>query len=63
MYMRDERVEAPVARMPVALGTALTISVVATIYLGVLPNRVLDWSTVNQVASPTSCTMAVRNGA
>lgn len=42
MYMRDERVEAPVARMPVALGTALTISVVATIYLGVLPNRVLD---------------------
>ena len=42
MYMRDERVEAPVARMPVALGTALTISVVATIYLGVQPNRVLD---------------------
>jgi NADH-quinone oxidoreductase subunit N len=42
MYMRDERVEAPIARMPVPLGTALTISVVATIYLGVLPNRVLD---------------------
>ena len=42
MYMRDERVEAPVARMPFALGTAVTISAVATIYLGVLPNRVLD---------------------
>ena len=42
MYMRDERVEAPVARMPVALGAAVTISAVATIYLGVLPNRVLD---------------------
>ena len=42
MYMRDERVEAPVARMPFALGTAVAISAVATIYLGVLPNRVLD---------------------
>ncbi len=42
MYMRDERVEAPVARMPWALGTAVAISAVATIYLGVLPNRVLD---------------------
>jgi NADH-quinone oxidoreductase subunit N len=42
MYMRDERVEAPVPRMPFALGTAVTISAVATIYLGVLPNRVLD---------------------
>jgi NADH-quinone oxidoreductase subunit N len=42
MYMRDERVEAPVARMPMALGTAVAISAVATIYLGVLPNRVLD---------------------
>jgi NADH-quinone oxidoreductase subunit N len=42
MYMRDERVAAPVARMPMALGTAVAISAVATIYLGVLPNRVLD---------------------
>jgi NADH-quinone oxidoreductase subunit N len=42
MYMRDERVEAPVARMPFALGTAVAISAVATLYLGVLPNRVLD---------------------
>jgi len=42
MYMRDERVETPVARMPFALGAAVAISAVATIYLGVLPNRVLD---------------------
>ena len=42
MYMRDERSEAVVAPMPAGLGAAVAISVVATIYLGVLPNRVLD---------------------
>ena len=58
MYMRDERVEAPVARMPFALGTAVAISAVATIYLGVLPNRVLDSALraaqdlVREVSSP-----------
>ncbi|MGC2112032.1 MAG: NADH-quinone oxidoreductase subunit N [Candidatus Korobacteraceae bacterium] len=44
MYMRDERVEAPVARIPASLGVALAISVAATIYLGVLPGRVLDYA-------------------
>ena len=42
MYMRDAQVEAPVAKMPASLGTAAAISAVATIYLGVLPNHVLD---------------------
>ncbi len=42
MYMRDEGHEAPVARIPAGLGAALAICLVATIYLGVLPNRVLD---------------------
>jgi NADH-quinone oxidoreductase subunit N len=42
MYMRDERTEAPIARIPVGLGAAIAISLIATIYLGVLPNRVLD---------------------
>jgi NADH-quinone oxidoreductase subunit N len=42
MYMRDERNEAPVAQMPASLGAAVAISLIATIYLGVLPNRVLD---------------------
>jgi NADH-quinone oxidoreductase subunit N len=42
MYMRDTQVEAPVAAMPASLGAAVGISIVATIYLGVLPNRVLD---------------------
>ena len=41
MYMRDERIEAPVAPIPASLGAAIAISLVATIYLGVLPNRVL----------------------
>lgn len=41
MYMKDERVEAPVAPVPVSLGIGIAISLIATIYLGVLPNRVL----------------------
>jgi NADH-quinone oxidoreductase subunit N len=41
MYMRQPRKEVPVAPIPLALSAALTISVAATIYLGVLPNRVL----------------------
>jgi NADH-quinone oxidoreductase subunit N len=44
MYMRDERMEAPVARIPAGLGVALAISLIATIYLGVLPGRILDYA-------------------
>jgi NADH-quinone oxidoreductase subunit N len=44
MYMRDERVDTPVARVPAGLGVALAISLIATIYLGVLPGRVLDYA-------------------
>jgi len=44
MYMRDERVEVPVTRIPAGLGIGLAISLVATIYLGVLPGRVLDYA-------------------
>ena len=44
MYMRDERVEAPVARIPAGLGIGLAISLIATIYLGVMPGRVLDYA-------------------
>jgi NADH-quinone oxidoreductase subunit N len=42
MYMRDDRTEAPVARIPMSLGLGVALSLVATIYLGVLPNHVLD---------------------
>src|SRR5215469_4063529 len=44
MYMREERTEAPVARIPAGLGIGLAISLIATIYLGVLPGRVLDYA-------------------
>src|ERR1035438_3515741 len=44
MYMRDERSETLVARIPVGLGIGLAISLIATIYLGVLPGRVLEYA-------------------
>jgi NADH:ubiquinone oxidoreductase subunit 2 (subunit N) len=44
MYMREEREQVPITRIPFALGTALAISLTATIYLGVLPGRVLGYA-------------------
>ena len=44
MYMREPREDVPLPRIPLGLGTALAISLVATIYLGVLPGRVLDYA-------------------
>ena len=44
MYMREAREEVPVPPIPFGLGTALAISLAATIYLGVLPGRVLDYA-------------------
>jgi len=44
MYMREAREEVPLPPIPVGLGTALAISLAATIYLGVLPGRVLDYA-------------------
>jgi len=44
MYMREARQEVPVSPVPIGLGAALAISVVATIYLGVLPGRVLNYA-------------------
>ncbi len=41
MYMREPRKAVPVAPIPFGLGTALALSVVATLYLGLLPNRAL----------------------
>jgi len=42
MYMREARKEVPVAPVSVGLAAALAISIVATLYLGILPNRVLQ---------------------
>jgi NADH-quinone oxidoreductase subunit N len=42
MYMRESRQEVPVSPISLSLGLALAISFVATLYLGILPNRVLQ---------------------
>jgi NADH-quinone oxidoreductase subunit N len=44
MYMREPREEVPVTPVSVGLGLALGLSLAATIYLGVLPGRVLEYA-------------------
>jgi NADH-quinone oxidoreductase subunit N len=44
MYMREGREDVPVLDLPVGLETALVICLAATIYLGVLPGRVLEYA-------------------
>lgn len=44
MYMKEPRDETPLPAIPLGLGTALTVSLAATIYLGVLPGRVLEYA-------------------
>jgi NADH-quinone oxidoreductase subunit N len=44
MYMREARKPVPVSAVPFGLGLALAISVVSTLYLGVLPNQVLQYA-------------------
>ena len=44
MYMREPRDEAPVPAITPGLGMALAVCVAVTIYLGVLPGRVLDYA-------------------
>ena len=44
MYMRESRKEVPVTRVPFALGLALAVCLVATLYFGVFPSRVLQYS-------------------
>ncbi len=44
MYMRESRKEVPVTPIPFGLGLALGVSIVATLYLGILPNRVLQYA-------------------
>ena len=44
MYMRESREELPATRVPAALGAALAISIAGTLYLGILPGRVLEYA-------------------
>jgi NADH-quinone oxidoreductase subunit N len=50
MYMREARDEAPLPSIPLGLGVALMISLGATIYLGVLPGRVLEYASQSVAA-------------
>jgi NADH-quinone oxidoreductase subunit N len=44
MYMRDAHKEVPVTPIPLGLGVALGVTVAATIYLGILPDRLLGYA-------------------
>lgn len=44
MYMHEPREEVPISPVPFGLGAALIVSVVTTIYLGVLPGRILEYA-------------------
>jgi NADH-quinone oxidoreductase subunit N len=59
MYMREARKPVPVAPVPFGLAAALIISVVATLYMGILPNGVLRYaneSAQNLAASQSATT-------
>jgi len=44
MYMKEPKEEAALPPVPAAMGVALAVSIVATLYLGILPGRVLDYA-------------------
>ena len=44
MYMRESRKQVSVTPIPFGLGLALAVSMAATLYLGILPNRVLQYT-------------------
>lgn len=44
MYMREARKQVPVSPIPFGLGTALAVTIFATLYLGIFPNRVLQYA-------------------
>ena len=44
MYMREPHEDTAVSPVSFSLGTALAVSVIVTLYLGILPGRVLDYA-------------------
>lgn len=44
MYMRESRKPVPVTAVPFGLGLALVVTILATLYLGILPDRVLHFA-------------------
>lgn len=47
MYMREPKGEVPVTRVPVMTAIAIAVCVLATLYLGVYPGRVLRYATAS----------------
>ena len=64
MYMREPRGEVPVRAVPVAAGLAIAICVLATLYLGVFPGRVLNFTTQsgNQLVRTTAASVSGMQG-
>ena len=66
MYMREPRKQVPVTPVPFALGVALTTCLVATLYLGLFPGRVLQFAQdsaqqfVPQVSAGVTSSVTVR---
>ncbi len=60
MYMREPRGDVPVTPVPAAAGLAMAVCVLATLYLGVLPGRALNYTAqsarqlVGNAAAPTA---------
>jgi NADH-quinone oxidoreductase subunit N len=44
MYMRESRKPVPVTPVPFGLGVALAISIIATLYLGIVPDQILQYA-------------------
>jgi NADH-quinone oxidoreductase subunit N len=56
MYMRESRKEVPVAPVPLALRVALVACLAATLYLGIFPDRVVQYTqgSAQQLVHPAS---------
>ena len=63
MYMREARKEVPVNPISPSLGLALGLSILATLYLGILPNRILKITQHSaQEMAPTSSNAGFAQG-
>ena len=64
MYMREAREEVPVLPIPLALRTALALTLAATVYLGVVPGRMLTFvqQSAQQLLDPEHTTPPAQVG-
>jgi NADH-quinone oxidoreductase subunit N len=62
MYMQESRSEVPVTAVPPAASLAIATCILATLYLGVFPGRVLDFTTqsARQLAHDPVTTLSLR---